>query len=128
HDALPIWAYFGSRRIFRRAFFTAGKALSAMRSVPLRGRGAGHFCLQVSPPLEAFRDFLLESEGSRLVEDAPAQLLRQILLRDVCLWHRVGILVALVVPQLLHQARRRVPNVHWNLRRRAFPSRLEGRT
>src|ERR1700716_588292 len=50
--------------------------------VTLRGRRRGHFLLQISPPLEAFGDFLLESEGSRLVEDAAAQLLGQVLLRD----------------------------------------------
>src|SRR3954467_12648385 len=91
------------------------------------GRRRGHFCLQVCPPLEAFRDFLLESEGSRLVEDAAAQLLRQVLLRDVCLWNRMGILVPFVVPQVLHQARRSVPDVHWNLRGRALASGLHGR-
>src|SRR4051812_27239934 len=84
------------------------------------GRRRGHFCLQVCPPLEAFRDFLLESEGSRLVEDAAAQLLRQVLLRDVCLWNRMRILIPRVVAEVLHEGRWSVPDVHWNLRRGAL--------
>src|SRR3954468_15394010 len=114
------------RRILRRGLFTVGKALSAARSVPFRGRGAGHFCLQICPPLEAFGDFLLESEGSRLIEDAAAQLLRQVLLRDVCLRDRMGILIALVVAEVLHQARGSIPNVHWNLRGGGLARGLQG--
>src|SRR5882762_937353 len=71
-------------------------------TITLLRRLTRRFRLQVSPPGEAFRDFLLESEGSRLVEDAAAQLLGQELLRDVCLWHRMGVLVPLVVPQIFH--------------------------
>src|ERR1700736_1327577 len=88
------------RRFWRRTLVV--RTICRLPFVTLRGRRRGHFLLQISPPLEAFGDFLLESEGSRLVEDAATQLLRQVLLRDVCLWHRVGVLVAFVVPQILH--------------------------
>src|SRR5436305_12188008 len=91
------------RRVCRRTVVVSAIVVGPF--VILGGRLSGHFCLQIGPPLEALCDFLLESEGSRLVEDAATQLLRKVLLRDVCLWDRMGILISSVVAEVLHEGR-----------------------
>src|ERR1019366_10551014 len=80
---------------------------------------------EVLPPLDALRDFLLESERSGLVELRVGDLIRKIILRQVSFRHAVRILVPRPVPLFLHQLGGRVADVLGNLRGGRVASRGE---
>src|SRR2546423_13239877 len=59
--------------------------------------------LQLLPPREPLRDFLFEPERAGLIEHAPPEAFGQVLLRDVCLWGVMCVLIPRVISQFLHQ-------------------------